>query len=154
MTVIEYVTEEVSRQGHDVHNLDGIVRVGWMLEAWAYALRADMARGKPSLDHDDVQTLGTIIEPLQNSEGLRHIGVTVGGRRCPHPQQVPSLLTALWLQIDALTPLAFYKEFEQIHPFVDGNGRTGKILLNWLNHSLLQPIFPPADLWGQPIRNP
>lgn len=35
-----------------------------------------------------------------------------------------------------------------------GNGRTGKILLNWLNGTLLNPIFPPADFWGRPIQNP
>ena len=38
MTVIKYVEEEVIRQGHNTYVLDGIERVGWMLDAWSYAL--------------------------------------------------------------------------------------------------------------------
>jgi fido (protein-threonine AMPylation protein) len=41
----------------------------------------------------------------------------------------------------------FYFEFEQIHPFKDGNGRTGKILYNYLCGTLDDPIMPP-NFWG------
>ena len=34
-----------------------------------------------------------------------------------------------------------YLEFQRIHPFVDGNGRVGKILHNWLNDTLHDPIL-------------
>jgi len=36
--------------------------------------------------------------------------------------------------------IAFYHKFEKIHPFFDGNGRTGRILLNYI---LLQDDYPP-----------
>ena len=31
--------------------------------------------------------------------------------------------------------------FEAVHPFLDGNGRTGRLLMNWM---LLRAGYPPA----------
>jgi hypothetical protein len=149
MRVIDYVTEEVSRQGHDVFSLDGIERVAWMLFAWSYALSHER---KPDLG--DVIPLGSKVERHKNAKGYRKCGVRVGSRVCPDHREVPQRLQRLFERRDNMTPLTFYKEFEEIHPFVDGNGRTGKILLNWLSGTLLDPIFPPNDLFGSWIRNP
>jgi Fic/DOC family protein len=153
MTVIEYCTEEVRRQGHDIGAIDGIQRVGWMLAAWTWAMSMSQAGSKPELS--DVTVLGAMVEPNKNRQ-LRQCGVRVGSRSraCPDYREVPRLLNLLFAQRDELTPMQFYRGFEEVHPFVDGNGRTGKILLNWLNGTLLEPIFPPNDFWGKPIINP
>lgn len=152
MTVSQYCEEEVERQGHDIWLLDGIERVGWMVNAWAYALDRGTAAARPFVE--DAIRIGQLIEPHKNKKGIRTVGVRVGGVGCPQPERILPMLTLLWEQRDTLTPIEFYKAFEQIHPFVDGNGRTGKVLLNWLNGTLTQPIFPPANLWGREIRNP
>ena len=149
MSIIEYVTEEVSRQGHDVTAIDGLERVSWMLRAWVCALGA--VRDKPSLS--DAECIGQIIEPTKNALGWRRCGVRVGSRICPDYHEVPRLLVELF-ESKGLSPLEFYKEFEMIHPFVDGNGRTGKIIYCWLLGCLNDPVFPPNDLWGSPIKNP
>ena len=148
--VITYVTEEVWRQGHDVEAFDGISRVRNMLDAWCYALHFSKVR-KPRM-HDALD-MGRMIEPTK-VEGIRTVGVRVGYRLCPPPERLEESLSDLFKQREQFDPMQFYREFEMIHPFVDGNGRTGKILLNWLNETLLDPIFPPQDFWGRPIRNP
>jgi len=43
-----------------------------------------------------------------------------------------------------VTKLArFHLEFESIHPFIDGNGRTGRLLVNF---ELIKAGFPPIDI--------
>lgn len=149
MNVIDYIKEEVERQGHDTNQLDGIERVAWMLEAWNYALNGN---SRPSLD--DALHLGKLVEHYKNVHGWRKCHVIIGVREPTHYEDILSSLVQLFEKSYDLTPLEFYKEFEIIHPLVDGNGRTGKVLLNWLNGTLLNPIFPPHNLFGSWIRNP
>lgn len=43
-----------------------------------------------------------------------------------------------------VTKLArFHIEFESIHPFIDGNGRTGRLLVNM---ELMKAGYPPIDI--------
>ena len=77
-----------------------------------------------------------------------------GGMRPPPFTDVPHLITS-WLQeterLAGADPLAFpellariHARFEQIHPFLDGNGRTGRLILNLL---LVRLGYPPAIIY-------
>src|SRR5216683_1705236 len=128
MNVPEYCTEEVRRQGHDILVADGIMRVGWMLDAWAYALRqVQLGHVLPVVD--DVASLGSRVERFRNQQGIRECNVYVGNRACPPPQHLNRLLVELFESLregkykdNPLyegSSLAFYKAFEEIHPFED-----------------------------------
>ncbi len=74
--------------------------------------------------------------------------VRVGGHVAPPPDQVePLLKEALRVFKEDIDHSVLYKiarfhlEFERIHPFCDGNGRMGRVLIN---HQLAQYGFPPV----------
>lgn len=77
-----------------------------------------------------------------------------GGMRPPPWSEVPALMTD-WIretqapgqtdETDAVGALALsHARFEQIHPFLDGNGRTGRLILNLL---LVRLGYPPAIIY-------
>ena len=79
----------------------------------------------------------------------RVVGVQVGGRVCPHPLQVPELLNT-WIadmrHQDDLDPKIKHVQFEKIHPFRDGNGRVGRLLMWWHEANLgLKPTLIKYD---------
>ncbi len=45
-----------------------------------------------------------------------------------------------------LTADEAYKEFEEIHPYIDGNGRTGHIIWLWMNN--FRKLEMPPQYWG------
>ena len=74
--------------------------------------------------------------------------VRVGTHIAPAPEKIESLLTDLLvryasdLSAHPVERLArAHLDFEHIHPFVDGNGRIGRVVLNYFLH---QQGFPPV----------
>lgn len=114
VSIVEYCTEEVSRQVHDVHQLDGVERVGWMLNAWAALLRNPQV----PIDHNLVNALGRMIEPNKNRDGFRTVEVRVGPNACPPAERVQYLVEELCEARALLPPIEFaifVNIFEEIY---------------------------------------
>ena len=150
-SIVSYCAEEVHRQGRTPH------QVSYMVDAWLDAVQEFPNKKYPSLE--DIQAWGTTIEPESNPyvDGLgywnsfRAVQVFVGDHVPVRPEFVYIAMEDWYNRLPELSPEQAYREFEEIHPFVDGNGRVGKIIFNWLNGSLLSPEWPP-NFWG--IFNP
>lgn len=69
---------------------------------------------------------------------FRPIKVYVGNHVPPAPALIKSEMTNWLRDYRMWTPQEAHVRFETIHPFVDGNGRTGRMLMWWHERSLGQ----------------
>lgn len=92
----------------------------------------------------------TLREELISQSGkYRTVQVFIGKSVPPKPHEVPNQMTSLlrWYSVNKkkLHPLVlasyFHTEFEKIHPFVDGNGRVGRLLMNFILHKNKYPMI-------------
>ena len=92
----------------------------------------------------------TLREELKSQIGkYRTVQVFIGNSVPPKPEEVPNKVARLlkWYSINKkkLHPIVlasyFHTEFEKIHPFVDGNGRVGRLLMNFILHKNHYPMI-------------
>lgn len=97
-----------------------------------------------------IKNLNEIINrDIKNAEGYRNVQVFIQGSEHipPEPQKIPNLMMYYIYNYNHDEQNIFNKiaryhiEFERIHPFEDGNGRTGRLLINY---ELLKNNLPPV----------
>jgi hypothetical protein len=152
MEVIKWAAAECERQ----HS--GEMSVAWMVAGYEYAvgMSAPWRRDDfPSVK--TIQILASKVEPRTNKlsaerpDNFRKVDVIVGDRLAVTPswQEVPRIMDAL---IDAWNDLSaddWYRAFQEIHPFADGNGRVGAILWNAHRGTLdADKLEVPPDFWN------
>lgn len=133
----EHVRESNLIEGFDDPSMDACG-----LAAWA------RLRGVETLKLEDLSVLHRVVvarqpDPRwtarQNLTGswrgeLREMDLTVGGRTCPPWQEVPELMED-WLRAmenwEMCDPREMHVQYEVMHPWADGNGRTGRLLMWW-----------------------
>jgi hypothetical protein len=107
--------------------------LGFSLEEPAYSWRVERL-----LD------VACLVEPEKNREGFRKLPVTVKGTVIP----VQDFQRKLEILFEHVTdPTEWYREFQLVHPFNDGNGRVGALFFNALSGTLKNPVAPP-NLFG------
>ena len=127
-----------------------------MTEGYAMAFDAamDSISRRESLSEGIILKLHELVMMNDKIEGgkYRQQVVMVGGTIPPDPVKVPVLMGSLieWyngliLDDENIIPLLaqFHLRFEKIHPFLDGNGRVGRLLVN---RELISHGYLPFDI--------
>jgi len=140
---VQFAAEECERQG-----------VGPM-EVFQMCQAMNLAGHQHFLTVQFVKDLGFLVEPKKNQNGWRRVGVFFTSfvhhsmKEAATPDQIQRLIENLVMALHdgRVDAGEFYKEFELIHPFLDGNGRVGVILFNFINGTVDVPK-PAPDFFG------
>ena len=102
------------------------------------------------IDDRFIKELNQIINRnINEAKGYRTVQVFIRGSEHipPEPEKIPNLMNYFIYNYNHSEQNVFVKiaryhiEFEKIHPFEDGNGRTGRLLLNY---ELIKNNLPPV----------
>lgn len=135
--VIEFLEQSNFIEGeYDSSSLDDAI------EAWKFLIdKKHLTAGYVLKTHAILMKSRNLREKHKGK--FRDVGVIIGGNLCPPAKEIPQRIERWFDNInrtnfenaDDKTKVNVIKQmhidFEHIHPFVDGNGRIGRIILNW-----------------------
>lgn len=137
--LIEFLRE--SNAIEQVYDDESLRRAGY---AWNHIVKESKLSIGSILKTHKILMIGQPLRP--NERGyFRQVNVIVGSHRAPDWQHIPELMMQ-WLlnHGDAATEDAIkiaHIEFENVHPFRDGNGRLGRIIMNYQRVKAGLPIL-------------
>ena len=119
----------------------------------AYYYVEDLVKNKTAISERIIKDIHSLVlMDRQTEKGVyRSVPVRVGALHPCQPYEVPIQMERLMLDYDSkLQELhvieraaVFHLRFETIHPFIDGNGRAGRLLLNL---ELMKAGLPPVNV--------
>jgi Fic family protein len=115
----------------------------------------ELAQGEEELSESHMRQVHAIVlQRIRPKEAgrYRNVPVTVGDHLPPQPWEVPIQMEQLmqkyhgeWKKLHPLERAAYlHCDFVRIHPFVDGNGRTARLIMNleWMKYGYPPVILP------------
>ena len=101
-----------------------------------------------------IERYGGVVRDRQNWVGGNSYNPLAADYVPPAPQHVPALLDDLaeYCNDQVISPIVqaavVHAQFESIHPFIDGNGRTGRALIHLIlrRRGLAPQLVPPVSL--------
>lgn len=136
--IVEFLKESNAIEG--VYDLDSLQQA---IYAWEYMSE------QPDITPHDVLRVHKILmlnqKLLPDEKGyFRRCAVWIGGREGMHHKKIAKAISEWcndmnleYTDVDdemynlELLSKGLHVEYEKIHPFVDGNGRSGRIFMNW-----------------------
>jgi len=92
---------------------------------------------------DDVVRLVSVYAPHARLRALPNLNVRVGGHVAPAGgPEIPKRLAHILFDLHKSDPWATHCAYEHLHPFTDGNGRSGRAVWAWqmLGHQSGLPL--------------
>ena len=138
--VVGALKDELRRQ-HD----ESEAALGSMVAAWQYTLTVERHLHEAELLAIHAKAVAHMAGPSMDS--YRRTPVTfANGSTGLEASLIPRAMKNLVSSLGALTPEEFYKELMLIHPWQDGNGRTGFLAYNLMRNSLFD-MTPAPDFF-------
>jgi len=124
--------ENYVEQSNLIEGVTDLAEIPKSIRAWKFLSSIEFLTKEIILDVHKIIMEGLIHHTLAGK--YRPYNVVVGGRSCPSFLLVPGLMGEWILNMrhwQDLSPKLNHVSFEVIHPFVDGNGRVGRLLMWW-----------------------
>jgi Fic family protein len=131
------VTVDMKQHIHESNLIEGYDNLEFdkqSMVAWRYLIKQDHLNVSVICKVQKIITL--LQDDLQPDERgyMRKVNVYIGGHAAPNPEMMRhefhNWLIGMQIPEDK-DPKRMHQWFEHIHPFVDGNGRTGRMLMWW-----------------------
>ena len=118
-----YESNMIENEPDGIALLDAVIAWDYLLDQKKVTIKTIMATHALLMAHLNPRIAGQV----------RDVAVYIGGREGSESSQIVPLLNSLE-QINPKNEEEIKKwhvQFEEIHPFEDGNGRTGRLLMNF-----------------------